>query len=200
MAGKKRKATDADDSTSTKKRATAHSDAQALIKAVLAKPETYPILDDPDFVRRQLVELAQYARHLEEELHSSAQGGSAPKAMSPEQLQAAVEKLRKAANSGITKQMGWKPSCKDGSAKWSYDGVCTDPLVFGTLLGLGGPPTFKMRKIPVDDFDDLLGGIKASVRYDHLFITGKHVNVRWSDEGEFKFSGTYGKWQPKPAQ
>lgn len=108
MAGKKRKV-DADDAPSAKKRAPPHRDAQALIKAVLAKPDTYPILDDPDFVRRQLVELAEYARHLEEELHSSAQGGSASKTMSPVQLQATVEKLRKAVNSGITKQMGVSP-------------------------------------------------------------------------------------------
>ena len=33
-------------------------------------------------------------------------------------------------------------------------------------------------------------------RYDTLYITGKDVTVRWSDTGEFKFSGTYGKWQP----
>lgn len=107
----------------------------------------------------------------------------------------------------------WKPSCKTGSAKWVYDGVCTDPLVFGTLLGLGGPPKFKMHKVPVDDFNDLLGQVEASVRsvassafalfltlitdrYDHLYITGSHVNVRWTDGGEFKFSGTYGKRQP----
>ncbi|KAF8545585.1 hypothetical protein OG21DRAFT_1502203 [Imleria badia] len=113
--------------------------------------------------------------------------------MTPEKLAAAVEKLRKAANSGIKKQMSWKPSCKTGSAKWVYDGVCSDPLVFGTLLGLDGPPSFKMHKIPVADFNNLLGQIQVSVRYDYLYLTGSHVNVRWSDSGEFKFSGTYGK-------
>ena len=58
----------------------------------------------------------------------------------------------------------WKPSCKTGTAKWVYDGVCSDPLVFGTLLGLGGPPNFKMHKMPVADFDNLFGQIQASVR------------------------------------
>ena len=104
----------------------------------------------------------------------------------------------------------WKPSCKTGTAKWMYDGVCSDPLVFGTLLGLGGPPNFKMHKMPVADFDNLFGQIQASVRsvppisfcaisdvvtdrYDYLSLTGLHVNIRWSDSGEFKFSGTYGK-------
>ena len=32
--------------------------------------------------------------------------------------------------------------------------------------------------------------------YDKLYITSKEVTVRWSDTGEFKFSGTYGKYQP----
>ena len=105
MAGTKRKATDDAPSSSKKSRKSTHRDAQALVKAVLAKPDTYPIPDDDDDVRRQFVELAQYARGLEEEVQSSAQAGPAPKTMSPEQLQAAVEKLRKAANSGITKQM-----------------------------------------------------------------------------------------------
>lgn len=58
----------------------------------------------------------------------------------------------------------WKPTCKTGSAKWAYDGVCSDPLIFGTLLGLGDPPNFKTRRVPVEEFDDLLGGIEGSVR------------------------------------
>ncbi|KAG9317786.1 hypothetical protein JVU11DRAFT_2007 [Chiua virens] len=196
MVTSKRKASDATDgaSSSKKLRTTTHHDAQSLVKAILAIPDTYPILDDANFVRRQLVRVAEYARHLEEQAQSAPSAGPAPKSMTPEQLQAAVEKLRKAANSGIRKQMGWKPSCKTGSAKWSHDGVCTNPLVFGMLLGLDGPPKFKAHKVTVDEFNDLLGGIQASVRYDHLYITGSHVNIRWSqDSGEFKFSGTYGK-------
>lgn len=110
MVATKRKASDADDGPFTFKKSgtITHHDAQALVKAILAKPTTYPILDDVDFVRRQFVQLALYARDLETEsqLQSSPQAGPAPKTMSPEQLEAAVEKLRKAANSGIRKQMG----------------------------------------------------------------------------------------------
>jgi len=195
MVATKRKATDANDgaSSSKKSRTTTHSDAKALMKAILANPDTYPILDDDEDMRRKFVKLAQYARDLEENVESASQAGPSPKTMTPDQLAAAVEKLRKAANSGIKKQMAWKPSCKTGTAKWVYDGVCTDPHVFGALLGLEGPPKFKMHKIAVADFDRLLGQIQASVRYDYLSITGSHVNVRWSDSGEFKFSGTYGK-------
>ncbi|KAF8545584.1 hypothetical protein OG21DRAFT_1492197 [Imleria badia] len=93
----KRKAADADDgpSSSKKSRITAHSDAQALVKAILAKPDTYPILDNDDTVRRELVKLVEYARDLEENLESALQAGLAPKTMTPEQLAVAVEKLRK---------------------------------------------------------------------------------------------------------
>ncbi|KAG1892010.1 hypothetical protein F4604DRAFT_1696869 [Suillus subluteus] len=86
----------------------------------------------------------------------------------------------------------WKLSCKAGTAKWSYDGVCADPVVFGTMLGLGGPPTWKMHKMPIDDFETRIGHLDASARYSHLYLKGPHVNIRWSDSGEFKFSGTYG--------
>lgn len=103
----KRKATDASDgaSSSKKPRTVAHSDAKALVKAIVANPDTYPILDDDDDIRRKLVKLAQYARDLEGDPDSISQAGPAPKTMTPEQLAAAVEKLRKAANSGIRKQM-----------------------------------------------------------------------------------------------
>ena len=114
----KRKATDGDNASSSKKQRTlAQSDAQALVKAILAQPDTYPILDDDDDVRRKLVKLARYAKDLEGELQSAsqAQAGSAPKTMTPEQLAAAVEKLRKAANSGIRKQMSVSRSCAFGT-------------------------------------------------------------------------------------
>ena len=58
----------------------------------------------------------------------------------------------------------WKPSCKTGSAKWTYDGICPDPAVFGAVMGLDGPPTFKMKKITIADFQNLVGRINASAR------------------------------------
>ncbi|KAG1805183.1 uncharacterized protein BJ212DRAFT_1283959, partial [Suillus subaureus] len=190
---------------------TSHSSAKALVKTILAHPDTYPIPDDDDDIRQSLVELAQYAKELEQRVKA----GSAPKVMSADQVAAAVEKIRKAANSGIKKQMTvgfldhshlstchkrelqWKPSCKAGTAKWSYDGVCADPVVFGTVLGLGGPPTWKMHKMPIDDFEKRIGRLDASARFASLIIlflsmTCQHVNMRWSDSGEFKFNGTYG--------
>lgn len=46
-----------------------------------------------------------------------------------------------------------------------YDGVCSDPEVFGTLLKLGGPPTFKTKKIPKDEFENLVGRLDTPIRY-----------------------------------
>jgi len=173
----------------------AHASAVALVNAVLANPGTYEIPDDDDAIRESFVELATYAKALEGVLAARAPvvGSTAqPQSKTKEQLEEEAEKIRKAANSGIKKQMTWKPSCKTGSAKWSYDGICPDPEVFGVLMKLDGPPKFKMKKYTRDEFEDRIGDIQASVRYDYLNITSD-VNVRWSETGEFKFSGYYGK-------
>ena len=92
-----------------------------------------------------------------------------------------------------------------------YDGVCADADVFGIVLGLDGPPTWKVKKFTKDNFIDLLGPIRASARfvfqqrddsdiytkqlfrYSSLRLTGTAVYVRYNaDTGEFKFSGYYG--------
>ncbi|CDO73361.1 hypothetical protein BN946_scf185008.g124 [Trametes cinnabarina] len=182
---------------------TANNAAAALVNAVLADPQAYPIPDKEDDVRASFVELASYARTLEQEIATlttdaaaHAAGSSAPPARpakTREQLETEAEKIARAAQSGIKKQMKWRPSCKDGSARWTYDGICPDPEVFGVLMGLDGPPKFKMKKFSVEEFEDLIGPCQASARYDNMYITGKDVNVRWSDTGEFKFSGTYGR-------
>ena len=101
----KRKSDGTQGASSSKKSRSTNSDAQALVNAILAKPDTYPIPDHDDDVRDKLVKLAQHARDLEEELASASHAGPGPRAMTPGELAAAVEKLRKAANSGIRKQM-----------------------------------------------------------------------------------------------
>ncbi|KAI0065723.1 hypothetical protein BV25DRAFT_1798013, partial [Artomyces pyxidatus] len=158
-----------------------------LVTAVLANVSKYADPSDPQALGNTVVTLAEYARELEGAL---ANGGTAPKTQ--EQLEAAAEKIRKAAASGIKSQMKWRPSCKDGGARWSYDGICADPAVFGALMGLGGPPTFKMKKFKTDEFQSRIGRIKASARYNDMYIISEDVNVRWSETGEFKFSGLYG--------
>ena len=123
-------------------------------------------------------------------VEASAGGGGgssavpAPPQKSREELEEAAEMIRKAAQSGTQKQMKvdvydyvplatadghvaatqWRPSCKTNSAKWSYDGICADPQVFGVLMGLEGPPTFKMKKIPKNEFEDLIGSCRGHAR------------------------------------
>ncbi|ETW83606.1 hypothetical protein HETIRDRAFT_312598, partial [Heterobasidion irregulare TC 32-1] len=74
-----------------------------------------------------------------------------------------------------------KPSCKIGTARFVYDGVCADHVVFGALMGLDSPPAWKMKKLPKDDFEDLFGAVVGSVRYDDLYITSQ-INIRWTAE------------------
>ena len=183
-------------------------------------------------MRRKFVKLARYARDLEENVGSASQAGpSAPKTMTPEQLAAAVEKLRKAANSGIRKQMGVSGShiCRQCrltrciiniSGKFRVRLVLPSGYMTGCApirLSLGPSWDWTVRpnsrctrylsltSIDCLDKSKLLSGqclpqpapalflTLATDRYDYLSITGSHVNVRWSDSGEFKFSGTYGK-------
>ncbi|KAJ7119687.1 hypothetical protein C8R44DRAFT_982357 [Mycena epipterygia] len=131
--------------------------------------------------------MAEYARWLEGELSATK-----PKEKSPQEIRGAAEKLRNACVSGIKKQMTWKSTCKTGGSKWSYDGVCSDPAVFGAMLDLDAPPKWKMHKYTVAEFEAFMGSIDASVRYDTLELCG-NINVRYQpDEGTFKMSGSYG--------
>ncbi|KAJ7083985.1 hypothetical protein B0H15DRAFT_849649 [Mycena belliarum] len=131
--------------------------------------------------------VAAYTRWLEGELAAMK-----PKEKSSDEIHAAAEKLRSACVSGIKKQMAWKPSCKTGGAKWSFDGVCADPIVFGAMLNLSAAPKWKMHKYTVPEFEECMGSIGASVRYDTLHLCG-NVNVRYqAEEGTFKMSGSYG--------
>ncbi|KAF8076719.1 hypothetical protein FPV67DRAFT_1406546 [Lyophyllum atratum] len=188
MPAEKRKS-GASTSASAKKARLAHAAAADSVRDILADTANFPVPEGEDEIRRSLLELAVYARSLEEQIEASK-----PKEMSPQQLNAAAEKLRAAARSGIRKQMTWKPSCKTGSARWTYDGVCADPAVFGAFLGLDGPPTFKTKKMPKDEFEDLMGDLEVSIRYDTLKITSTDVNIHWkAAEGTFKCSGSYGK-------
>ncbi|KAF6762053.1 hypothetical protein DFP72DRAFT_877888, partial [Ephemerocybe angulata] len=124
----------------------------------------------------ELRELAEYARLLEEEVASLK-----PKEKSAQDVAAEVGKLRASVRSGIVKQMGWKPSCKTGGARWVYDGVCADPC----------QPTFKMKKFSHEELGNKLGGLEAPIRYGTLYQKGD-ITVRWPGDATFKLSGTYG--------
>lgn len=109
-AARKRKS-DAATSAGKSKKARAvdpHAKAIALVNAILSDPDEYEIPEDEDVIRDSLVELAQYARDLEGQV---ASGSTAAPQKTKEQIEAEVEKLRRAANAGIRKQMG--VSCVD---------------------------------------------------------------------------------------
>jgi len=95
-----------DASTVASKKARTHTSAQALVTAILANTNAYPISSDESETRNTLVQLAQYSRSLEEEV---ASGGGArqskPAPKTKEQLQEAAQKIERAARSGIRKQM-----------------------------------------------------------------------------------------------
>ncbi|CAE6440380.1 unnamed protein product [Rhizoctonia solani] len=195
-AGTKRKSTAG---ASTSKRAkTSKSDPFAdtknVIQTVLASPESFSLPSGEVEYRKLVVSIAQYAKSLE---GSVAVAGStskaAPPPKTPEQVLAEAERITNQINRGISKLMAWKPSCKTGSAKYAFDGVCTDPRVFGKALGLDGPPNFKAKKYTKEEFEDLVGSISKSIRYDTLYLSGP-VNLRYNPStGEFKISGSYGK-------
>ncbi|KAJ7153213.1 hypothetical protein C8R46DRAFT_961577 [Mycena filopes] len=158
-----------------------HTDAKELVVAILDN-DAEIIAEEQD--TRMLV---NYARWLEGELAALK-----PKEKTTEEIDDAAERLRNACVSGIKKQMAWKPTCKTGGAKWSYDGVCTDPAVFASLLNLNAPPKWKMQKYTVPEFEAFMGSITASVRYDSLELVA-NVTVRYqAAEGTFKMSGSYG--------
>ena len=45
-----------------------------------------------------------------------------------------------------------------------YDGVCADPEVFGIVMGLDGPPKWKMKKLTVGEFENIFGECEGKVR------------------------------------
>lgn len=108
----KRKSDTALSSSSSKKAHTdtEHAPAAALVTTILADRDNFPINDDDDKLRDDLIALAEYARYLQGRAVASAASAAvavaaAPKQKSPEELQAAAERIRKAAVAGIKKQM-----------------------------------------------------------------------------------------------
>jgi hypothetical protein len=104
MPAQKRKS-DAGQPSSSKKSRASHSSAKALVKAILADRDSYPIPDSDEDIRQSLVELAEYVTELEQDIKQLEAGAGSAQALTADQLDAAIEKIRKAAHSGIKKQM-----------------------------------------------------------------------------------------------
>ncbi|KAJ1303054.1 hypothetical protein OPQ81_011255 [Rhizoctonia solani] len=146
------------------------------IQAILSYPESFPLPSG---------DVETHRRGWKRQSRSSTQD--------PKQISAEAERISNQINRGISKLMAWKPSCKTGSAKYAFDGVWTNPRVFGKVLGLDGSPNFKTKKYTKQEFEELVGSISKDIRYNTLYLTGP-VNLRYNpDTGEFKFGGSYGK-------
>ncbi|KAJ7581342.1 hypothetical protein C8J56DRAFT_833360 [Mycena floridula] len=179
MSSTKRKSTTQTGARSKKARQEPdHSAAKDLVQTVLD--------DETELNASDATALARYARYLEEELENYK-----PKIKSSDQLAAEAQTMRNVCVSGIKKQMVWKTTCKTGGAKFSYEGVCADPNVLGAMFKVDGAPK-KMQKFTVEEFEDIMGSIDASTRYDSLELVG-NVNVSFKpDVGTFKINGSYG--------
>jgi hypothetical protein len=167
------------------------ADTKSTIQTILASPESFSLPSGDVEYRNLVVSIAQYAKSLEGSV--AVAGGSnakaAPPPKTPEQVSAEASRITNQINRGISKLMAvsvfcceqhvlswtplqWKPSCKTGSAKYAFDGVCTDPRVFGKVLGLDMPPNFKTKKYTKEEFEVLVGSISKSVRWvAHLSLT-----------------------------
>ena len=52
-----------------------------------------------------------------------------------------------------------------GQFKWTYDGLCADADLFGVVMKLDGPPTWRMRKFTKEYFLGVFGSISSSARF-----------------------------------
>ncbi|KAG8711018.1 hypothetical protein FRC08_016429 [Ceratobasidium sp. 394] len=192
---KKRKSTSTSSATKSKRTKVQDpfANAKESIQNALASPDSFALPKDEAGMRDLVLSIAEYAKSLEGSVAvagSSGQPGPPPK--TPEQVATEAARIAEMINRGITKQMSWKPNCKTGRATYAFDGVCPDPRVFGAVLKLDGPPTFKAKKYTVAEFEKMVGYVSASARYSHLSLTSD-VNVRWdAGTGEFKIGGKYG--------
>ncbi|CAE7145794.1 unnamed protein product [Rhizoctonia solani] len=175
--------------------------AKGYVNSVIAAPESFDLPEDEEDVREMFAAVARYAKSLEGSVAVAGQTGrDAPPPKTPEQIQAEVTRIKTLINRGIKKLMTWKPSCKYGGSKYSFDGVCPDPRVFGTMFGLNGPPGWRAKKFPYAEIETYIGVVEGRARYAELVFTSD-VNVRYNPEtGEFKFSGSYGDSQWRYSQ
>ncbi|KAG9554812.1 hypothetical protein KCU71_g10775, partial [Aureobasidium melanogenum] len=137
-------------------------------------------------------DLAKHAFDLQVQLSALQQSGSGAspgEVWSEEKIAERAKKTRDVCAAEIKKQMKWQPSCKKGSTKWSYTGIVPHEDVFYKLFGFEKPKKpWKQKKIDMNDFENSIDHISASIRYGSLRLTGDGVKVNWDqDEKTFKF-------------
>ena len=153
--------------------------------------------------------LAKRVRVLESKGSFPAKENTAPQ-QSAEAVQAQLAKVLEVAVKGIKAQLKWRQSCKQGTARFSYDALISAPVAVALfkaanclapkeerqLLAADGKGVAK--KIARDAFEKLCvgdswRGFSVSIRYGSLSLTGDTVLVRFnSGSGELKITGCYG--------
>lgn len=113
-------------------------------------------------------------RKLEDQLNKQSKTTNAPannsseSTLTKEQVREKADKLADVARREIKKQMKWVPSCKRGTAKWSYTASVPNESVLYRIFRLTADPKgkkWKQKKLPVVDFERGVGSIEASIRY-----------------------------------
>ncbi|CAE6506738.1 unnamed protein product [Rhizoctonia solani] len=168
--------------------------AKGHVKSVLASPASFDLPEDEEEIREMITTIVRYMKSLQGSVSvASLTGGDAPPLKTPKQIQAEVTVLKGLIKRGIEKLMCWKPTCKEGRTKFAFEGVCSDPRVFGTVFGSNGPPNWRTKKYTYPEFEDFVGNVRGQVQYSYLVITS-NVSVQYNpNTGEFKVSGNYGQ-------
>lgn len=109
--------------------------------------------------------------------------------------EAKVEQVRRLAFQGIKSQIKWRPSCKNGTARFVYTGSC-DEITFRSLVGLQEKDKkTKGGKFPSRRFQDdiLRNHFLVRIPNGYLSLNGD-VKVTYSNKGtgEIKITGAYG--------
>ena len=124
---------------------------------------------------------------------------------SPEQTLASKARFCAQALRQIKAQMKWKPSCKTGGARFSFEGMLP-PAVYQSLVSAhlkpkerlpGGLKPSSSKRLSLDEFYTAFGAdsydMRAPIRYGSLGLTGEAVTLRYDAEaGELRITGSYG--------
>ncbi|ESK87902.1 hypothetical protein Moror_15269 [Moniliophthora roreri MCA 2997] len=137
-------------------------------------------------------DLASYAFDLQTQLSQrAAVSGSGEFQWTPEKISERVAKTRDICAAEIKKQMKWQPKAQPSGLTPALYHTKT---FFYQLFGIEkGGKAWKIKKVPLSDFQNRVGWITASIRYGSLRLTGAEVRIGWNkEEKTFTLGGTYG--------
>lgn len=83
---------------------------------------------------------------------------------SPEKIADRAEKIRSICQKEVKKQLKWVPSCKKGTARWSYTAAVPVRDVYIKMFDLdANAKEVKGKKLSLDEFRRAIGNVEASV-------------------------------------